>query len=128
MENQSKLILVIEDDVALLELIVSKLHLKGYQTAVGRSVEQATAYMADNEKIDAIWLDHFLLGSESGLDLLARIKNSEKWKNIPIFLVSNVASSDQIEMYKKYGIKKYFSKVDYNLDEIVVDIDSTLKS
>lgn len=128
-ENKIKNILIIEDETPLLEAIKKKLEISGFSTVSARSVEQAMNYLKDGVKIDAIWLDHYLLGKQTGLDFVARIKEEEsEWKHIPIFLVSNTASSDKKIAYLQLGINKYYTKADYPLEKIIQEIKNFFES
>ncbi|MBN2854466.1 response regulator [Patescibacteria group bacterium] len=124
-ENQIN-ILVVEDEIPLLEAIRTKLSHNGFEVVTARTAEQAYGYLEDI-KIQVVWLDHYLLGKESGLDIVSTLKNNENYKNIPIFVVSNTASSDKVQNYINFGINKYYVKANYRLDQIIKDIKDYLK-
>jgi len=128
MTNQKKVILVLEDERPLLEAIKIKLEKNGFEVVTARTVEQAKQYTFDLVHIDAIWLDHYLMGKEDGLDFIAWCKEDEnaKCKKIPIFVVSNTASSDKVATYMSLGAKKYFIKSNHKLDEIIKEIMGSL--
>jgi len=95
--NNAKTILVVEDERSLLEAIKLKLVESGFNAVTARSVEQALSLLRSTPHIDAIWLDHYVLGGESGLDLVSRLKSEgADWVNIPIFVVSNTASNEKV--------------------------------
>lgn len=147
--TDKKTILVIEDERPLLEVVNARLEKNGFGVIAARSVDQvfdanleknglgiisaksikqALDYLTDLEKIDAIWLDHNLLGKENGLDLVKKFKaNGGRWKNIPIFVVSNTEGAKTIQSYVKLGVSKYYIKSNHKLDEIINDIKSSLK-
>jgi len=126
--KEDKTILVVEDERPLLEAIKKKLELSGFTVLTARSTDQAYAYIEDIGKIDAVWLDHYLLGKESGLDFVARCKTEgSKCKNIPIYVVSNTASDDKVKSYIRFGISKYFVKAENRLDVIVAEIKRYLE-
>lgn len=122
-----KNILVLEDETPLLKVIVKKLSNSKYHVISARSVEEGLNHLRDVNKIDAIWLDHYLLGKDDGLDFVAKVKDdNSKWKNIPVFVVSNTASPEKIESYMKLGVDKYYTKADNSLEDIINDIEATL--
>lgn len=125
-KEDEKTILVVEDEKPLLGAISVKLEKEGFQVVTARTAEQAYNLLEDSVKIDAIWLDHYLLGKENGLDLVIKIKNDEKYKAIPIFIVSNTASADKIKSYINLGVNKYYVKSNYRLDKIISDIRKCL--
>ena len=124
----NKTILVVEDELPLLEAITVKLGLNGFATVTARTVEQALAYMEDIKGVKAIWLDHYLIGKENGLDFVSKIKeDGSAWKNIPIFVVSNTAGDDKKHAYLNLGANKFYTKSNFRLDQIIGDIKMTLE-
>jgi len=123
----SKTILVVEDEKPLMDAVKKKLELSGFYVVTARDVEQALGYLEDLEKVDLVWLDHYLLGKENGLDLVTKMKaENSKWRNIHIFVVSNTASPDKVNSYLHLGVDKYYTKADYRLDDIINDINSVI--
>ncbi len=147
--TKKKTILVIEDERPLLEVVNSRLEKNGFGVISARSVDQvfnaglekkglgviaavsikqALDYLEGLEKIDAIWLDHNLVGKENGLDFLKKIrKNGGRWKKIPIFVVSNSEGVETIKSYTEMGVSKYYIKSNHRLDEIIKDINHFLE-
>ena len=141
-------ILVIEDERALLDVVNAKLEKSGFGVIAARSVDQvfnarleknglgiisaksikeALEYLEDLALVDAIWLDHNLLGKEDGLDFLKKLKaNGGRWDKIPIFVVSNSEGAKTIQSYVNIGVSKYYVKSNHRLDEIIEDIKSSL--
>jgi len=97
-----KTILVIEDERPLLEAIKIKLEQNNFEVVSCRSVEQAKNYTNELEKIDLIWLDHYLIGKENGLDFIAYCKED-----------NNI----------KCKANKYFVKSNHKLEEIIKEIN-----
>ena len=140
-KKNKKTILVIEDERPLLLAVKMKLEKNGFYVIASRSVErafsnpleenktgkitldsveQALKHLEDLEKVDAIWLDHNLLGKEDGLDFVTKFKaNGGKWSKVPIFVVSNTSSSDLIKTYAKLGVNHYYVKAEHRLENII---------
>jgi len=125
--KDKKTILVIEDERPLVAAIEIKLEKNGFSVITARTIEQGMDYLEDVLEIDAIWLDHYLLGGKTGLDLVAKLKSEDsKWKKIPIFVVSNTASSNNVQSYMRLGVSKYCVKAEHRLDEIIGEIKTFL--
>jgi DNA-binding NtrC family response regulator len=125
MENQEKkTVLVLEDERPLSNAIKMKLEKSGFGVVIARSVDQAKQSLAYAGSVDAIWVDHYVLGKESGLDFVAWCKDEEggQCRNTPLFVVSNTASSDKVSSYMHFGVKEYFVKANHRLDEIIESI------
>lgn len=126
MINKKKTILIVEDEIPLLNAIRTKLENEDIYTLTARSVEQAIDYIESTE-VDLIWLDHYLLGKEDGLDLVQKIKENDKYKKIPIFVVSNTASNNKFQTYLSLGVEKYYVKSNCKLDDIISDISGYIE-
>lgn len=123
----NKLILVVEDEKPLSEAIVFKLKKSNFEVVAVKTVEQAKKYVSETGHIDAIWLDHYLIGKEDGLDFVGWCKSEEsQYKNIPIFVVSNTASPDKVATYLSLGVNNYYVKSNYRLDQIIEEISAKI--
>lgn len=123
-EKEQRNILIIEDEVPLQKAIGIKMEKAGFGVLSARKVEQALKYMKDKDfgKISAIWLDHYLLGQKNGLVFVSKIKQNKKWRNIPVYLVSNTADPDKIHAYLELGVDKYYLKANCDLNSIIREI------
>lgn len=125
--KSTKKILLVEDEKCLAEAVKIKLEINGFQVLPVNSVDRAKDLINKNS-VDFVWLDHYLLGEENGLDFVANIKSQDSTnKNIPIFVVSNTASNDKIQSYIKFGINKYYIKAEHSLEQIISDLKTVLK-
>lgn len=125
--KNSKNILVIEDERPLVKIIEAKLEKQGFNVITARTVDQGFEYLKEIGNIDAIWLDHYLPGEKNGLDFVVELKSkNSKWRKIPIFIVSNTASSSNVKSYLRLGVTKYCVKAEHRLDEISSDIKNFL--
>ena len=120
--------LVVEDDLSLAQAINKKLQLSGFDTVTARSVDDALKLMQDQQSIGVIWLDHYLLGDKDGLAFATAVKAHDGWRQIPIYIVSNTASTDKVASYNQLGINHYYVKADHRLDEIIADIKGSTGS
>ena len=121
--TKSKSILIIEDQLPLLEAIMTQFERSHFRVLTARTVDQAMDIIHGSEEIDAIWLDHYLLGKEDGLDFVSKLKADEgRAGKIPIFVVSNTASPEKVHSYLQLGVKKYYVKSEHRLDEIMLSI------
>lgn len=119
MSKKNNCILVIEDEALLLQAIIKKLELNGYESVSATSGEQALDYLNNLEELpDLIWLDYYL-GDMNGLEFMNTIKENEQWKDIPVVVVSNSASDEKIHSMLALGAQKYLLKAQHRLDSIV---------
>ena len=118
-------LLIVEDELPLLEAIILKARSQGFEPVSARSVNEAKEMLNNIPSIDAVWVDHFL-PEANGIELVKYMKHDQRFKNIPIFLVSNVVEPDIVNDYMKSGIAGYYTKVLISLQDTMRDIKSRL--
>ena len=101
-------ILVIEDDTFLRELIVQKLLKEGYEIVEEVDGEDGIKKVTE-ENPDIILLDIILPGID-GFEVLKKIKEDAKVKDIPVIILSNLGQQDDIDKCIKMGAKDYLIK------------------
>lgn len=127
MGKDSTTIMVVEDETLLLQAITKKLKLSGLDVISCASGQQAVDYLNSLDELpDAVWLDYYLKDM-NGLAFMQTIKDSDKWQNIPVVVVSNSASPEKVHNMLALGAKKYILKAEYRLDEIITMVQELIK-
>lgn len=127
-ETRKYTILVLEDERHLADAIRDTFLEHNFDPIVVATVEEGLKQLENQKTVDVIWLDHYLLGAENGLDFVIRLKSNDVWKDIPVFVVSNTTSSANIRSYLELGVTNYYTKSDYDINQIVADIRYTLEN
>ena len=110
MDGQSLKVLVVEDELLLLEAIGAKLRKEGVEAILCSSGNKALEYVnSDAELPDAIWLDYYLKDM-NGLAFMNKVRQSPKWQNVPVIVVSNSANAQKVNSMLALGVKKYLLK------------------
>lgn len=133
-----KTVLVVEDDANFVRIITQKLQKNGISVVTASNTADGLNVLETN-KIDLVWLDHYLVGEQTGYDFVAAVKKDKRFSRIPIFLVTNyddygntvvflerLTSQDKPKTYLEYGIDKYFVKSNTSLDTIMLEIKKKL--
>jgi DNA-binding response OmpR family regulator len=112
-------IMVVEDEVLLLQAITKKLKLSNMDVLSCSSGKQAIDYLENLDELpDAVWLDYYLKDM-NGLAFMEKLKDHDKWKDIPVLVVSNSASPEKVHTMLGLGARKYILKAEHRLDEII---------
>jgi CheY-like chemotaxis protein len=101
-------ILIIEDDPVAIAILRSRLKAKNYHVIVANTGEEGIK-LAHQQYPDLILMDMVLPGMH-GLEATIRLKNDPKTKNIPIFAVTAMGSSEFVEACKQDGICVFIKK------------------
>ena len=119
-------ILILEDERQLAKAVREAFSGKNFDPVIVSTVEDGLKELRNLKHVDVIWLDHYLLGTGNGLDFVVELKNHPEWRTIPIFVVSNTASSTNIRSYIQLGVSNYYTKADYDIHQIINDIEYAL--
>lgn len=122
--NTRKKVLLVEDDVFVSDVYQTKLKQEGFEVI---SAENGAEAMKKLEAIvpDVILLD-IIMPYMDGKEVLARLKESEKWKNIPVIILTNLSQSDDVEEILQKGADDYLIKSHFTPSEVVEKIKAVL--
>ena len=124
MVNGNNEILVVEDDEDLLSLITKKLTVEGFKVMAAATGQQALDYLA-KQKPALVLLDMLLPGM-NGLELL-KLKNADpNIAAIPVIVISNLGSKEEVDEATKLGVKDYIVKANFSPKDIVEKAGSIL--
>lgn len=119
-----KKILIIEDDVALGDVLMQKLETAGYQIELVR--DGAKGYKKICELVpDLILLDIFL-PIVNGIEVLHEKKNNPAIADIPVLALSNSMDPVNVTDIKKMGVVDFMVKSDITTQNIIEKIHSIL--
>ncbi len=125
MANTKKQILVIEDENALSTPLVILLESKGVSVVLAKDGEEALATLK-NTTPDMILLD-LVLPRLNGFKVLEEIKTNPSTKHVPVIIISNLGSSEDMKRGESLGAKHYFVKSRMMLNDLVDYVISEIK-
>lgn len=123
--NRMKKVLIIEDDTFLQGLEASKLTKDGFQVITASTGEEAMRKI-NEPNIDVILLD-LILPNYDGFEILKKIKETEKIKDAPVIVFSNLSDEKDVEKSKELGAADFLVKSNFTLDELIKKINSLIK-
>ncbi len=121
-----KTVLFIEDESALQKTFGDLLEAKGYRLISALDGEIGLA-LAKKEKPDLILLD-IVLPKINGLEVLGKLKDDPQTRAIPIIILTNLESVNNVGKALELGATTYLVKAQYSLDEILEKIEKALSN
>ncbi|HNT30440.1 MAG TPA: response regulator [bacterium] len=121
--NNQKTILLVEDDIYIAEIYQKQLEMMGFKAFTAGKAEEALTILGKNT-VDLIILD-LLLPGMSGLQLLQLLKQDDRYKTIPVVIVSNLEGQEVREEGLSLGAEKFITKVTitpYDLVSVVKEV------
>jgi DNA-binding response OmpR family regulator len=119
-----KKILIVEDEATLQKALAEFLTAEGFDVSSALDGEKGLE-LAKSEKPDLVILD-IILPKKDGYEVLTEIKSGEDTKNIPVILLTNLESPEDIDKAFEKGASTYLVKSNYKLEEVVKKIKETL--
>lgn len=119
--------MIIEDDRFLIELIADEFERAGWKNVIKCPNSDIGLRQMKEKKPDLILLD-ILLPGMNGLELL-KLKNADpNLAPIPVIVISNLGSKQEVDQTAKLGVKEYIVKINFSPKEIVEKAANILKS
>jgi DNA-binding response OmpR family regulator len=119
-EMQNPTILIVEDDLFLLKAYGIKFKQEGWHTVLLSEGAAAMTYLAEAPP-DVVILDLALPGT-SGFEIFEAIRKDARWKDIPVFVLTNSDQGEDLARAKKLGAAEYIVKVNTGINDIVEKI------
>lgn len=119
-----KTILFIEDESMLQKTFQDLLTQEGYN-ALSALDGEIGLKMAKEKSPNLILLD-LILPRMDGFEVLKSLKEDEKTKGIPVIVLTNLESVQDVERALELGATTYLVKTNYTLDEVLMKIKQTI--
>ncbi len=118
-----KKILFVEDEKILQEKLGKRLQDKGYQVIPALDGETGLR-LARQENPNLILLD-IMLPLKNGFEVLKELKADKETRMIPVIVLTNLESIEEVEKALELGATTYLVKTSYNLEEVIEKIETT---
>ena len=126
-----KKILLIEDDLATIEVYETIFKKAGFEVEVIKWGEEALNRVKEIEenkfpKPDVVLLD-LILPDINGIEVLKEIRKNEKTKDLLVFILTNYTDVQLEKMGYSLGSERYLLKTDYTPSQLIEIIEKSLK-
>ena len=106
----------VDDDSEMIQAVKLMLQLLGYETRPFIDARKAAKLLLAGEQPDILLLD-INMPEVSGLDMLEFVRRRDRWKNLPVVMLSSEAANLQVDAAKELGADAYVFKP-VTLDEL----------
>jgi CheY-like chemotaxis protein len=122
----AKSILVVEDDDAIRHLIREAIRAAGFTVSSVSLADEALGVL-DSNQFDLIVLDLGMpRGTMQGMELLARIREIERWKHIPVVILSGYGDLVNRDVTARLGVAAILSKPLSDVEQLINVLRRTL--
>jgi len=124
MAKEKATILLVEDDTFISGMYQTKLSMLGYTVRTAMDGEAGWAEL-EREAPDLILLD-IVLPKKDGFEVLGNIRSSDKLKNLPVILLTNLGQKPDVQKGLELGADDYIIKAHFTPSEVVEKIEKML--
>jgi CheY-like chemotaxis protein len=105
-----KRVVIVEDEAPLREMWLDSIRDEGYEVVAAESADDAFARLDDLEA-DLVVLDLLMPPLQmSGLELLARLHEHPRWRDVPVIITSGIGQAIDRETAASLGARRILTK------------------
>lgn len=123
-QSTKQTIMIVDDDASMVRLYTNIFQIEGFNIVSASSGKEALEKL--NTITPSIVLLDLMMPNMSGFDFLERLRNIEKTKDLPVIVLTNLATDDTQQEIQKYNISKFLIKSDYMPKQILEEVKSIL--
>jgi DNA-binding response OmpR family regulator len=117
-------VLIVEDEEALRKVLQEKIQNAGFETFAAKDGVEGWD-MAKDKSPDIILLD-LILPKRSGFEVLGMLKQDPTLKDIPVFVLSNLAEDESLKKALQMGAEDFFVKSQHPINEVIEKVKARL--
>jgi len=110
-------VLIIEDDAFLIKIYQVRFRAEGIDVWTATDGSEALSFLV-KEPPNIVLLD-LMLPNVSGWDVLIAVRKNDKWKSVPVIILSNLGQPEDIERGKELGATDYIVKANVRINDVV---------
>lgn len=122
--TDKKKIMIVEDDVFIRDIYQVKFSQEGFEVITAEDGIKALEMLKEVTP-DIIMLD-IIMPYMNGVEVLKKIKSDEKFKNIPVVMLTNISEKEKVDEGMDLGIVDYIIKSHFTPSEVLAKINSLL--
>src|SRR3989344_8148264 len=111
-----------EDDPLMSRMYERAFRLGGHELTMAHDGEEANELLQKMEEKPTVILLDIMMPKTNGFDVLRKVKEDEKLKNIPVIMLTNLAGDSDAEKALSLGAVLYLIKSQYDPKEIVAKV------
>ncbi len=125
MPENSKKVLIVEDDIHVSKVFQVQVEKAGFLSVVADDGEEALKII-NAEKPDLVILD-LMIPKKDGFEVLEEVRKNPVFEKVPIVIISNLGQDTDKARALGLGATEYLVKIDYSIQEIINKIKNYLK-
>ncbi|MHA1973233.1 MAG: response regulator [Candidatus Hodarchaeales archaeon] len=106
----TKIILLVEDNLEILNTTQMLLELNGYNVLTATNGKKALQILADDKRIPDLVISDIMMPKMDGYTLFQKLSENPSFHHIPFIFLTAKASNEDIQLGKRLGVDDYITK------------------
>jgi len=125
MSEKKKILLIVEDETALLKLLQEEFVNEGFEVVT--AIDGLNGLnLALTKRPDLILLD-LILPKMDGLSLLRELRKDSWGVDVPVIILSSLSDAEKISEASEQEVFDYLVKADWKLEDVIKKVKDKLK-
>ncbi len=120
---EKKKIMIVEDDAFVMDIYETKLQGEGFDVLGAANGMEGLKKLEEMDVLPDLILLDIIMPYMDGLEFLKKIKSEERFKNIPVILLTNLSQKEEIETGLGLGANDYLIKSHFTPSEVLEKIN-----
>lgn len=116
-KKKKNIVFVVEDDVFLVKAYQIKFEKEGVEVWTATDGKEALNFL-ERQAPNVVMLD-LMLPHLSGFDILTEIRKNERWKDVPVVILTNLGQPQDVERCKQLGVAGYIVKANIKINDVI---------
>lgn len=121
---EKRKILIVEDDIFIRDIYQIKFTQEGFEVMIAANGIEAMEVLKKN--VPNIILLDIMMNLMNGMETLAKIKENESLKEIPIIMLTNISEKEKVTQGMELGADDYLIKSHFTPSEVVEKVNALL--
>jgi CheY-like chemotaxis protein len=122
------ILFIAEDDPLMSRMYERAFRLGGHALSIAHDGEEALDLLQKTEEKPAVILLDVMMPKMNGFDVLRKVKEDPKLKEIPVILLTNLAGDQDAEKGLSLGAVLYLIKSQYTPKQVVEKVEEIIKA
>ena len=123
--TDKKTILLVEDDAFVSDIYQTKLEQEGFGLILAENGLEAMKRM--EEKVPDLILLDIIMPYMGGIEVLKKLKADERWKKIPVIILTNLSQKEEVDEGLSIGADDYLIKSHFTPSEVIGKVKALLE-
>lgn len=120
-------IMIVEDDMFIRDIYKVRFEQEDFEVIMAENGIAAIEKLEQGLEPKIILLDIMMPGMD-GVQVLQKIKNDDRWKNLPIIMLTNISEKEKVNEAMELGVKDYLIKSHFTPSEVVQKVNALLNA